>query len=328
MLAYIKEQLTAFDVCGIELDFMREPKCVRFYDDPNAHKHLNEFMTEVKRIADGCAKLHGHPVRIAVRLPRDLELCRMLGFAVLDWAREGLFDVAIPSSHWDGVDTGMPIAEWTARLTPYNVDVFACMEMNLPHKLYTDTEVAKAHTAQYHPQGSKQTYVYNLYHPYLDYINDLGMWAIPAPSAEALAELWSTCGDIAQCLHGVRRHILTQESPDYSYLKPRWHPLPAIMGDGVEFEVQTGVVAPDAQLTLFLGVRGEKDLRVRLNGVPCAPLADNRNAHVLKNKEIDPDTVLAFRVPANACRELVQRVLVQGDAQSEIYYVELMVDAK
>lgn len=328
MLAYINEQLTAFDVYGIELDFMREPKCVKFYDDPRAHEYLNEFMVQTKKIADACAKLHGHPIRIAARLPRDMELSRILGFDVLTWAKCGYVDVVIPSSHWAGVDTGMPIAAWHKALAPYGVEVFACMEMNLPNKLYADLEVAKAHTAQYHPQGSARTYVYNLYHPFLDYVQELGVWSVPAPDAAELAALWSTCGDVGKCLQGVRRHILTEESPDYSYLKPAWKPLPRLIGEGAAFELQTGAVAPDATLALFIGVNGDKDLHVTFNGAPCTPLADNTGAHVLKNKEFDPRTVLAFRVPANACRELVQRVLVQGDAQSEICYVELMVDAK
>ncbi len=327
MLAYIKEQLTAFDVYGIELDFMREPKCVRFYDDPHACDHLNEFMAQTKKIVDECAKLHGHPIKVAVRMPRDMELCRILGFDVQHWAQNGLVDVVIPSSHWQGVDTGMPIAAWCEALSPYGVDVYACMEMNLPNKLYADLEVAKAHTAQYYPQGSKRTYVYNLYHPYLDYINDLDMWAVPAPGAEELAELWSTCGDIQKCLRGVRRHILTQESPDYSYLKPCWRPLPAMVGNGVEFEVQTGVVSPDATLTLFLGVNGKNELCAALNGIPCTPLADNSAAHVRKNREIDPATILAFRVPQSICKDLTQAVRVDGDASAEIFYLELMVDS-
>ena len=61
MLAYIKEQLTTFDVFGIELDFMRVPKCVKFYDDPHACDHLNEFLARTKQITERCAALHGHP---------------------------------------------------------------------------------------------------------------------------------------------------------------------------------------------------------------------------------------------------------------------------
>ena len=330
MLAYIGEQLAAFDVFGIELDFMREPKCVRFYDDPRACDHLNEFLAQAKKIADECAALHGHPIKIAVRLPRDMELCKTLGFDVLYWAKHKLIDVAIPSSHWVGVDTGMPIAAWHKALSPYGTEIYACMEMNLPHKLYVDPEVAKAHTAQYHPQGSTRTYIYNLYHPHLDYVNTLGIWAIPAPTAEELTALWSTCGDVEKCRRGTRRHILTEESPAYDYLHPHWKPLPALVGDGVDFEIQTGVISQDAELALFLGIT-EKEappLTVLINGVPCEKYTGNALAHVLKNPEIDPASIHAFRVPASACRGITQNVRITANAPTEIFYLELLVDEK
>ena len=328
MLAYIEEQLTAFDVCGIELDFMREPKCVRFYDDPHACDHLNEFLTRTKQLAKKAAVLHGHPIKIAVRLPRDMALCKTLGFDVAYWAKEGLIDVTIPSSHWVGVDTSMPIAAWHEALSPHGVEVYACMEMNLPNKLYVDLEVAKAHTAQYHPQGSTRTYVYNLYHPHLDYVNDLGIWAIPAPTADELTALWSTCGDVEKCLRGTRRHILTEESPAYDYLHPQWKPLPKTVGDGVDFEVQTGVISQNAALTLFLGIdpADTEALTVLLNGEPCEKCADNHRAHVLKNPEIDPNSIRAFRVPATACHGIAQNVHVTANRQTEIFYLELMVE--
>ena len=330
MLAYIGEQLTAFDVFGIELDFMREPKCVKFYDDPHACDHINEFLVRTKQITEECAALHGHPIKIAVRLPRDMTLCKTLGFDVTHWAKEGLIDVAIPSSHWPGVDTGMPIAAWHEALSPDGVEIYACMEMNLPNKLYVDLEVAKAHTAQDHPQGSARTYVFNLYHPHLDYVNALGIWAIPAPTADELTALWSTCGDIEKCRHGARRHILTEESPAFDYLHPQWKPLPALVGDGVSFEVQTGVISQDAVLMLFLGITPAETgtLTVLVNGVPCEKYTGIARAHVLKNPEIDPRSIRAFRVPCGTCMGIVQTITVTASKDTEIFYVELMVDEK
>lgn len=331
MLAYIKEQLTAFDVFGVELDFMREPKCVRFYDDPNACDHLNEFLFRTKQIVQECAIIHGHPIKIAVRLPRDISFCKILGFDVIHWAKNRLIDVAIPSSHWQGVDTGMPIARWSEAMSPYGAEVYACMEMNLPNKLYVDTEIAKAHTAQYYPQGSKRTYVYNLYHPYLDYVNELGLWAIPAPTAEELRELWSTCGDIKKCLCGTRRHILTQESPAYDNLMPYWKPLPAMIGDGVSFEVQTGIISQNAELTLFLGINGYDNdgaLTVLVNGTPCEKYIGGARAHILKNPQIAPESIFAFRIPATACCGITQNIRVSSKTQAEIFYLELLVDEK
>ena len=326
MLAYIKEQLSRYDVYGLELDFMREPKCVRFYDDEHAASYLTDFMRQTKRVVAECEAIHGHPIKLAVRLPRDLALSGILGFDVLGWAREGLFDAVIPSSHWPGVDTGMPIADWVEQLSPYNVDVFACMEMNLPHKLYTDLEVAKAHTAQYHAQGSKQTYVYNLYHPFLGYMNDLDMWAIPAPNGAALAEIWSTCGDVEQCRRGKRRHILTEESPAFDYLKPHWQPLPCKVGEGVSFEIQTGPIGERAELTLFLGVDGGEVSSVCVNGRLCTLLAESGNAHILKNPEICAEQIRAFRVPVGPWGGLVQTLTVTATPDTELFYVELAVD--
>lgn len=330
MLEYIKEQLSAFDVYGIELDFMREPKCVKFYDDERACEYMNEFMAETKRVVGECEALHGHEIKIAARLPRDIDTCKMIGFDACYWAAHGFVDAVIPSSHWSGVDTGMPIAKWCEELSPYGVEVYACMEMNLPNKLYIDTEVAKAFTAEYHAEGSKRTYVYNLYHPYLSYINDLDMWAVPAPTAQELAELWSTCGDVEKCQRGVRRHILTEESPAFDDLKPHWKPLPATVGEAIEFEVGTGYISPDAELTLFIGINNatREDIKVTLNEVPCEYIAHNAEAHILKNAEISSENIFAFKASSVKFGEISQSVSVKANEAAEIFYLELMVDSK
>lgn len=328
MLAYIKEQLTAFDVFGLELDYMREPKCVRFYDDPHACDVMTAFMEQVKEVVRACEALHGHRIQIAVRMPRDIETCRLIGFDVAEWARRGLVDAVSPTSHWPGVDTDMPIAAWCKALDPYGVDVWAGMEMNLPHKLYVDTEVAKAFTAQYHAQGSKRTYIYNLYHPALEYINELDMWAIPAPTEQQLLQTWGTCGDVAKCARGVRRHIVTEESPAFNDLKPTWRPLPRALGEGFAITLQTGEIAAEAQVTLYVGVKPAAHVTVCVNGVPCARDFGNTGAHILQNKEIDPQTVAAFAVPRSACRGTAQEAFIAGDADAELFYVELMIDAK
>ena len=163
----------------------------------------------------------------------------------------------------------------------------------------------------------------------MEYANHLNEY-IPAPTAEELAKLWSTCGDVEKCLQGTRRHILTEESPAFDYLRPHWKPLPAMVGNGVDFEVQTGVISPNAALTLFLGIdpADAGALNVLVNDVPCEKCTGNARAHVLKNPEIDPNSIQAFRAPAAACRGITQTIRITADQQTEIFYLELMVEEK
>lgn len=328
MLDYIEEQLLAIDVFGIELDFMREPKCLKYYDDKNVYLYMNAFMEKVRARVDKCAAHHGHKIKIAVRLPRDIKISKKIGFDAEYWAQNSLVDAVVPSSHWLGADTGMPISEWCEKLSPYGVDVYPCLEMNLPLGLHIDAETAKAHTVQYADQGADATYIYNLYHVHFEYLKEAGVW-FDCPTAEEIMDTWRACGDIDNCRRGVRRHIVTEESLGFHQLVPRWCPLPKRISYGLGVKMQTGNIDDDSELTLFVGIRGQKNdnVAVLFNSNECEYLGKGLDAFALKNPNLDKDEIYAFSVPKKCAEPISQIVAISGDRDAEVYYLELKVDA-
>ena len=326
MLDYISEQLDALDVYGVELDFMREPKCVK-YKDPGDHcAVMTSFMESVKAVVAKKEAKRGHPIRIAARLPRDPMLARRIGFDAREWARLGVIDAVSPSGHWLCTDNAMPIAEWADMLSPYGTEVWAGMEMNLPERLMITAETAKAHTAQYAAQGSARTYVYNLYHPFFDKVeNYRGIWA-KALTADEITRLWEVCGDPEKCSKGVRRHVVTEESTGFQEIKPRFHPLPLTLGEGAVLEVQTGPIGENDVVTVFLRADNAGELEISFNGWRCPP-SDDKDADVLRSG-VSPDSVISFRVPAPLSEKVSQTLWLTGRPDAVIKYVEIKIDAK
>ena len=98
MMGYIEELLNAYDVDGIEFDYVRW--CHMF--DPgegsrNAHL-LTEFAGRTRRLMDAAADRRGRGrLVLGVRVPQTLEECEYLGFDVAGWIKEGLVDWVVPS---------------------------------------------------------------------------------------------------------------------------------------------------------------------------------------------------------------------------------------
>ncbi len=327
-LDYIDEQLTAFDVYGLELDFMREPVCFDFLHFKEAQPIMNDFMAKVKAIVTRCEAVHGHPIKIMVRLPRDLHLSAEIGLDAVEWSRQGWVDALVPTGRFRTTDTGMPIAEWVETVSPYDVDVYAGLEVCLPARrlcsLQINKEISKAHTVQYAAQGSARTYVYNLYHPYLACPG--GFYETP----EDIKDIWAVIGDPEKCAQGERRHILTFDDTYEWYPNRRlWNPLPATVGEGATLEVQTGAIPSTADVTLYMAVRDADPaaLTVTFNGTSCTYLGHSDQAWVLRSGDYTAEDIAAFRVPATGTQPVTQTVCISGVPEATICTLELVVIA-
>jgi len=326
-LDYLEEQLSVLDVYGVELDFMREPLCFDILHKKDAAPIMNDFMEKAKAIVTRCEGIHGHPIKVLVRLPRDLHLCLEIGFDAVYWAQHGLVDAISPTGRFRTTDTGMPIAEWVEALSPYGVEVYAGLEALLPSrilcKLQNNLETAKAHTVQYAAQGSARTYLYNIYHPYL--ASPGGIWETP----QVIKDIWATIGDPEKCAKGIRRHMLTFDDTYEWYPGRRlWKPLPATVGEGVSLEVQTGPIAAQAEVILYMAVQGgdPSALKVTFNGEACTYLGHSDQAWMLRSGDYTVEDVAAFSVPAAVTCPVTQTVGVSGVADATIYAVELLIN--
>jgi hypothetical protein len=249
MLAYISEQLGAYDCDGLEMDWLREPTCVDYRHRDNGTHIITGFMRELKKIVSEAEKHRGHKIAILCHVPRDNRTCLGYGLDPVGWANEGLCDIIAPAPRWESCDSDIPIDEWK-RLLP-DTPVWAGLELLLNHRMkpgaYSNAETTRGYAGQYFAQGADKLYLFNYFH----------MLDEPHPCNAAFEEIYRTCGDPAMTTAMPRRNVVTYQdiTPDGI----RYDPLPLTVSTGRTacLTVAAGPVAEDA--LLLIGLDAERE---------------------------------------------------------------------
>ena len=79
----------------------------------------------MRRLTREAEKRRGHPVRLGVRLMRDIEQNLIYGFDAETWVREDLVDLITVSPRWESSDGDMPVEEWKRRFP--SIEIAACI---------------------------------------------------------------------------------------------------------------------------------------------------------------------------------------------------------
>jgi hypothetical protein len=82
-----------YDFDGIQVDFARHTPCLPPGRQWELRDHLTQFIRRLRISLLERAKSRGRPYLLAVRVPRNIEGCRVDGFDVETWARERLVDI-------------------------------------------------------------------------------------------------------------------------------------------------------------------------------------------------------------------------------------------
>ena len=276
-LDYINEQLTRYDVCGIELDFMREIYCFDYIDDDHdmCVGIMNDFMRSVKKIVTEAEALWGHKIKIAIRLTRDIEKSLRFGFDARTFAREGLVDIIIPSPRWGGSDSAIPIDEWKSALP--EVKIFGCIETCLnilhPRQVMMSTETALGNAASFLAKGADDIYTFN-YFGQLDRKRD--------------KEVQKTIGSYEDIVKRPLRFVVIDEDHDiFPVGTERWKQLPIIPDDEKTITIKTGKLPKDKTVRLILafdeGTPADTEVLINEKSVstlmPCTPPYPNHSAY-------------------------------------------------
>lgn len=259
MLDYIEEQINRYDVYGIELDFQREIVCFDYLNNKNCAEIMNDFMRKTVKIIKNAEKIHGHEIKIAVRVQRDIEQNLIYGFDVKTWDKEKLVDVLIVTPRWESCDSDMPINEWVGTLK--NTEIVAGIEtlVSQPHDIaHASPEHVRGMMNKYLQQGSEGTYLFNYF-------------TIPWRDYSRCHEVFNTCTDLETIQSLPMRHALTFQDIAPEGCR-RWKILPAETEKDFEFEITTGKLPAGKNLSLVLGfeIGSPADATVEVNGKICA----------------------------------------------------------
>lgn len=249
MLDYIREQIETYDVFGLELDFMREMKCFRYLheDMDECRNYLTEFISDVRKILNKAEKIHGHYLSLLVRVPRDIEQSRMLGFDVEKFARYA--DVIVPTPRFRSNDSGIRISEWKKAIQCTEIcagiETLLSFDKNLA---ISSAEIISGLAASFLADGSDGIYLYNLFidpdnitepqiHPYVRNTK--------AISAVGSGNLYN---------FPLRFAVINQN--DEYIPGTNWHPLPFFTErEEKSISVITGNIPKDKAVSLIIGFK-------------------------------------------------------------------------
>ena len=262
-LDYIREQLERYDVYGLELDFQREIYCFDYIHEPDCHKYMTEFLRGAKAQVEECEKKWGHPIKIAIRLMRDIAQNKSFGFDVHAMTAEHLVDTIVVTPRFSTSDSNMPISEWVEAFP--DTDIVAGVETcvnRIGDKSWGSPEVVRGFAATYMSEGSNGIYLYNYF------------W----PQRGRIAEIYPTSGDIETVIRYPRRHVVTyQDIAPVGYKS--WKPLPLI-AQNTEISINIGV--PSKIVSLVIGLDSESSIdavALKVNGAPIEAWSETRRGY-------------------------------------------------
>lgn len=312
MLALINEAMNRYgaEAYGFELDWQRDMWIFEPGGEYNGIEIINDFMREVRRLADVYEAKYGREYKLCVRVASDLETNYDLGFDVLTWASEGLIDLVIPTGRWATVDGNVPVSLWTSMMHPYGVEVAPCIEVRVQNYDGSDGAM-QGHTlatyngfaAAFLSQGADKVAIYNYYLGHhtarIQYKHKV------STTDEAVAGTWrhfvvaTTIGSYDKLMTLDRRVIMT-----YNDMKALWKqqtsqlPTSCNAGETVTLRLSVGDIPEEATVTVKLGINAQNIAKmptVYVNG----KLAEFTTIE-LSEEGFSKNQLLCFDVPASA----------------------------
>ena len=265
MLNYIREQTLRYGPYGIELDWQREMYCFDYLHEDNEKivGVMNGFMRDVSAVVREAENRWGHDIKITARLMRDIDQCKVFGFDVRTWEKEGLIDGITVTPRFTSCDSDMDIAKWKKELP--SIEIYAgietrvCPDGTCVEGAVANAAVARGYAAQYLSQGADGAYFFN----YFAY-----------PKLERNEELYNTCGTLFTALNSYRRHVMTFQdiAPEG---EKRYEPLPvaSLKNHAATLSQKTGFIPDGATVRVYVGFFGKikaSQVTVTNDGSACS----------------------------------------------------------
>jgi hypothetical protein len=293
-LKLIAEVLDKWDLDGIELDWLRWGMHFRPGFEAEGRAYLTGFMEQVRASVGKAEERLGHPVKLGVRIPAEIEVCEALGYDPLAWAEMKLVDQVTLAS-FGGMAFGYaPIAVWRRVLGSDVRLLVHCCGVQAPYTalglngLIGHDDLLRGEAAAVLNRGADGLYFFNT------------CYAESSRPAE-FKQLLQTLGD-AETLRGQpRAHLpshgvaapgvpargqlpvpLTNPSVGYDYAR---------LESSIALRLDSGFKpVADAAVALYLGfseaVDPDDHCEVRINGQTLARTADIGGA-VLRHNTIE-----------------------------------------
>lgn len=269
MLAFIDELFAKYDMFGLELDFMREIHSFDYRHNADRVEIMNGFIAAVREKCIAAGEQYGHPVRLMVRVPREIDDALVFGFDVGYWAKNGLVDAIVPTPRWEVSDDGIPVAAWKA-LVGEDIAVFPGVEILMLRFSSMTADIARAYSAAWNTQGADGLYFNNH-----DYATPLHKQVYGLHRDTVLAD--------------KRRYIVTYQDIAASG-NSCYRPLPLNVDGEAELSLCIGPVRDGDRLTVIADIDGT-GLTLALDS---HALGDGRSVDAVYGGEVDDSHPIAL----------------------------------
>jgi hypothetical protein len=331
-------------VYGIELDFMREYHCFKNLsaDMDKCTAIMTDFIRSVKSIVKSCEKKHGHKIKIALHILRDLEHCKVYGFDVVTYVNEGLIDTVIPAPRFCSSDSGINIDEWKQAIP--NADVVAGIEaaVGIVDGKFVDCskELALGVCAGYLSYNPDGLYFYNhfitphmfsnFYTPLCKYEEQRLETNEPWMKSYGVLQSVASYDDIYK---NAIRFAIIPESDEHPDFCPQWHPIPTVVSEKEkEFSIRTGKIPEGRTPSVIIGFVGEcSDFEVSVNGTIINGFKKNPIDYIegigFQPLKVVPDGTVCYRAPFDysvlSCP--IQKITVKSKTPVTVNWIEINV---
>ena len=167
--SYIKEQLSRYDVYGIELDFTREPYCFPVGRETEGMPIMTEFIKSIRELADGIGKKRNKEIKISILLPANPISVYKMGFDISAISKQGLVDMVASSPRWETINNDIPVAIWKQLLG--DKTKFGCVQQLLVNGyqdyskfISASADMAFGQAHSFLSKGADLIYLYNYFY--------------------------------------------------------------------------------------------------------------------------------------------------------------------
>ena len=321
MLGLIGDILAGYDPGGLELDFQRELFCFDYPNRPDCAEIMTEFLRAVRRMVREAEARLGHPVRLGVRLMRDIRQNKAYGFDAEAWVNEGLVDLITVSPRWETCDGDMPVCEWKKRFP--DIEIAACITDLIlcgTQDVGGTPAAVSGYALRFLADGADSVYLFNFF-------MDPGADPERLQYTHPYDRMNRICGREETLLPLPRRVIVAYQDMCPAGFEP-YRPLP--LTDG-EIPVRLGILPGNARIALLAGI-GEGDAQkaeITVNGRPVTGLTPCDRGRVDADrpnrfwKQLSPRASVLLRAELENDGEPVQIVRIRSGGACELIYLEI-----
>ncbi|MCM8759518.1 MAG: hypothetical protein NC906_07110 [Candidatus Omnitrophica bacterium] len=317
----IEELFERYDFDGFELDWMRFGYHFRPGFETQGVQILNEFMKDVRKLADYWEEKRSHRIKLSARVPRSYETSLGLGMDPVFWAKNRLVDMIVITPFWATIDNDMPVETWKGLLEGTNTILAAGFEVLIrPYPMYNlhqtnSLETVRGSAASYLDRGVDRIYLFN----YMDSMTAM-------EDVSNYPTLLREIGDLRTIVGKKRRHVITYQDT-FAPGMPKGYLLPCECKPNVpnEFRVHIGPKPDFEKVIVLLGIENNvqlesNSLEVRLNGEIC-----NFKGTFNIEKPCPEFPLYGYEVLPNAVNRGYNLIEVTSKIEVKIGWVEILI---